>query len=83
MSSAYCQPATPATAPMMTAVRALHGVSVASTAAMVRSRLLLSERVAMIAGTLQPPAAMSGMIARPCSPTRCMMRSLRKAAAFM
>ena len=37
----------------------------------------------MIAGTLQPPAAMSGMMARPCSPTRCMMRSLRKAAAFM
>ncbi len=37
----------------------------------------------MIAGTLQPPAAMSGMIARPCSPMRCMMRSLRNAAAFM
>ena len=83
MSTAYCQPATPATAPMMTAVRALHGVSVASTEAMVRSRLLLSVRVAMIAGTLQPPAAMSGMMARPCSPTRCMMRSLRNAAAFM
>ena len=68
---------------MMTAVRALQGVSMASVAAMTRSRMLASERVAMIAGTLQPAAAMSGMIARPCSPKRCMMRSLRKAAAFM
>ena len=50
---------------------------------MTRSRVVLSERVAMIAGTLQPPAAMSGITARPCSPKRCITRSLRKAAAFM
>ena len=62
---------------------ALHGVSVASTGAMVRSRLLPSDRVAMMAGTLQPPAVIRGMIARPCSPTRCMIRSVRNAAAFM
>ena len=68
---------------MITAVRALQGVSVASAEAITRSRLVVSERVAMMAGTLQPPAAISGITARPCSPKRCITRSLRKAAAFM
>ena len=67
---------------MITAVRALHGVSVASTAAIMRSRQVVSARVAMMAGTLQPPAAMSGIMARPCSPKRCMTRSVRKATEF-
>ena len=68
---------------MMTAVRALQGMSVASVEAMTRSRIVGSDRVAMMAGTLQPPAEMSGITARPCKPTRCMTRSLRNAAAFM
>ena len=76
-------PGDTATAPMMTAVGALHGMSVARVEAMTRSRRDASERVAMMAGTLQPPAAMSGTTARPCRPKRCMTRSLRKAAAFM
>ena len=61
----------------MTAVRALQGTSVMSVLAMMRSRRDVSTRAPMMAGTLQPPAAMSGMTARPCSPTRRISRSLR------
>jgi len=64
-------------------VRALQGTSTTRVQAIVRSRFVASTRVPMIAGTLQPAAAMSGMTARPCRPKACMSRSARKAAAFM
>ena len=49
---------------------------------MVISRLLRLSivRQAMIAGTLQPKPMMRGMNDLPCSPARCITRSMMKAA---
>ena len=67
---------------MMTAVRALHGTRVISVLAISRSRREVNTREPMMAGTLQPAAAISGMTARPCRPTCRINRSLRYATAF-
>ncbi len=64
---------------MITAVMALQGTSMIRVDAMMRSRRVVSTRVPMMAGTLHPAAVISGIIARPCRPKRCMMRSVRKA----
>ncbi len=64
-------------------MRALQGTRTTSAQAIVRSRLVESTRVPMMAGTLQPAAAINGITARPCRPKRCMTRSARNAAAFM
>ena len=50
---------------------------------MSRERRLSMVRVAMTAGTLQPKPMMSGMNDLPCSPIRCMRRSMMKAARAM
>ena len=50
---------------------------------MSRERRLSMVRVAMTAGTLQPKPMISGMNDFPCSPIRCMRRSMMKAARAM
>ena len=82
MATAGATPMKRAAEPMMTAVRALHGVRTTSVEAMIRSRRELKIRVPMTAGTLQPAPAMRGTRARPCSPSRRIRLSLRKATAL-
>lgn len=61
-------------------MRALHDMN--GMIRMVISRLLKLSivRVAMMAGTLQPNPMTSGMNDLPCSPMRCITRSMMKAA---
>jgi len=49
----------------------------------MRSFSLSRVRVAMMAGTLQPKPISMGMKDLPCSPIKCMMRSIRKAERAM
>ena len=65
MARAYCHPAKTPTAAIMTAVLALHGVSVISVHASILSRLVVRTRVPMIAGTLHPKPIIMGIIAPP------------------
>jgi hypothetical protein len=46
----------------------------------IRSFLLSSDRVAIIAGTLHPNPISMGINDLPCNPIRCMILSIRKAA---
>ena len=61
-------------------MRALHDMKGTSSTVMSRLLRLSIVRVTMMAGTLQPKPMMSGMNDLPCSPMRCMIRSMMKAA---
>src|SRR3990172_4519925 len=65
IATAGFHPTNKETAPRMTAVLALHGISVISVLAMVLSLIVVRTRVPIIAGTLHPAPATSGIIALP------------------